>query len=295
MTSPSTVSNGSPSAALAVSSKSSFHTAVRILPMEQRLAMCQIYAFCRAVDDIADCSAARAQRLADLRRWRSDIAACYAGAAPSALADLAAQIRRFDLAQDDFLAVIDGMTMDVLDDICAPAASTLDLYCDRVASAVGRLAVRIFGLDEVVGPALAHHLGRALQLTNMLRDIDEDAAMGRVYLPAEALGAAGVPLGPAQQMVAHPSLGQACTVLQWQAKAHYGQADALMARCPPRLVRSPRIMSGVYHCLLERLAARGWDAPRPRVKVPRPRLLWIVFQATAGWPGWRPGAAVHSA
>jgi squalene synthase HpnD len=294
-TSTSTMSEGSPPAALAVSSKSSFHTAVRILPLTQRLAMCQIYAFCRAVDDIADCAGPRAQRLAALQQWRTDIAACYAGAAPPALAALAAQIERFNLARDDFVAVIDGMTMDVLDDICAPAASTLDLYCDRVASAVGRLAVRVFGLDDMVGPALAHHLGRALQLTNILRDIDEDAAMGRVYLPAEALDAAGVPLGEPRTMVAHPNLGQACTALQRQAQGYYGTANALMARCPPRLVRSPRIMSGVYHCLLERMAARGWDAPRLRVKVPRARLLWIVLCATAGRPGWRAGSAVRSA
>jgi squalene synthase HpnD len=282
-------------AGLAVTSKSSFHTAVRALPMEQRLAMSQIYAFCRAVDDIADSTGPRAQRLADLQQWRSDIAACYAGAAPPALAGLAAQITRFGLAQDDFNAIIDGMTMDVLADICAPDASTLDLYCDRVASAVGRLAVRVFGLNDVVGPALAHHLGRALQLTNILRDIDEDAALGRVYLPVQALCAAGVPMGEPQRMVAHPNLGQACTALGQQAQAHYGRANALMAGCSPRLVRSPRIMSEVYHCVLTRLAARGWDAPRARVRVPRGRLLWIVLHATIGKPGWFSRIAVHSA
>jgi squalene synthase HpnD len=295
MASTTTNSNGAPPDGLAVSSKSSFHAAVRILPIEQRLAMCQIYAFCRAVDDIADCTGPRDERLAGLQQWRANVAACYAGAAPSPLATLAAQIARFDLARDDFFAIIDGMAMDVLDDICAPGAATLDLYCDRVAGAVGRLAVRVFGLNEVVGPALAHHLGRALQLTNILRDIDEDAALGRVYLPAEALDAAGVPLGEPQRMVAHPNLGQACTALQRQAQAYYGQASALMDGCPPRLVRSPRIMSGVYHCVLERLVARGWDPPRVRVRVPRARLLWIVLRATVGRPGWSAGNAVHQA
>jgi phytoene synthase len=263
--------------------------------MEQRLAMCQIYAFCRAVDDIADGSGPRAERLAALQQWRTDIAACYSGAAPSALAELSSQIGRFDLAQDDFFAILDGMTMDVLADMRAPDASTLDLYCDRVASAVGRLAVRVFGLDDAVGPSLAHHLGRALQLTNILRDIDEDAALGRVYLPAEGLCAAGVPLGEPQRMVAHPALGQACTALARQAQVHYGRANALMDGCAPRLVRSPRIMSGVYHCVLERLAARGWDAPRMRVRVPRARLLWIVLRAAAGRPGAVATNTAHSA
>jgi squalene synthase HpnD len=288
-------SNGSPASGLAASSRSSFHAAVRILPMPQRLAMEQIYAFCRAVDDIADSAGPRAERLAGLQRWRSDVAACYAGAAPPALVGLAAQIARFGLAHDDFSAIIDGMTMDVLADIRAPDASTLDLYCDRVASAVGRLAVRVFGLNEELGPPLAHHLGRALQLTNILRDIDEDAALGRVYLPAEALCAAGVPLGEPERLVTHPNLGQACSALQRQAQAHYDRANALMGCCPPRLVRSPRIMSEVYHCVLTRLAARGWDAPRAPVRVPRAQLLWIVLRATMASPGRFSRMAVHSA
>ena len=94
--------------------------------------------------------------------------------------------------KEDFLAVIDGMDMDVAEDIVAPDLRTLDLYCDRVASAVGRLSIKVFGMEEGPGFALAHHLGRALQLTNILRDIDEDAAIGRLYLPREYLIAAGV-------------------------------------------------------------------------------------------------------
>ena len=96
-------------------------------------------------------------------------------------------MRSYDLSHEDFDAVIDGMAMDAAQDIRAPDWATLDLYCDRVASAVGRLSVRIFGLAPEPGEALAHHLGRALQLTNILRDIDEDAGVGRLYLPREAL------------------------------------------------------------------------------------------------------------
>jgi phytoene synthase len=240
--------------------------------------MFEIYAFCRAVDDIADGDAPRPQRVIGLNAWRRDIAACYAGAAPPALQALAAEIRRFGLAEADFVAVIDGMQMDAVADICAPDDATLDLYCDRVASAVGRLAVRVFGLDDDIGPALAHHLGRALQLTNILRDVDEDAGLGRVYLPAQALAAAGIPLGSPREIVGHPALGQACAVVAQQAQGHYDRALAIMARCPRRLVRSPRIMAAVYHRVLTRLLARGWTAPRRRVRVPRAQLLWIVLR-----------------
>ncbi|WP_211946625.1 presqualene diphosphate synthase HpnD [Cupriavidus yeoncheonensis] len=267
----------------AASSGSSFHAAMRILPAAQRQAMFEIYAFCRAVDDIADCDAPHAERLAGLDAWRRDIGLCYVGMAPAALRSLAQQIDAFHLRQQDFLDVIDGMTMDVVADIRAPDAATLDLYCDRVASAVGRLAVRVFGMDEAPGLALAHHLGRALQLTNILRDIDEDAAIGRLYLPAPALAAAGVqglehatPL----EVIAHAGIDAACAAVAREAQAHYEQADAVMARCPSRAVRSPRIMSQVYHCLLARLRARGWRAPRARVRVPRAQMLWIVLRHT---------------
>jgi len=166
-------------------SGSSFYAAMRILPREQREAMFQIYSFCRQVDDIADSHGPREERLAALQKWRDDIDALYRGQPPARLSDYVASVKRFDLQRADFLAIVDGMEMDVPQDIRAPDLATLDLYCDRVASAVGRLSVRVFGLPQEDGILLAHHLGRALQLTNILRDIDEDAALGRLYLPRE--------------------------------------------------------------------------------------------------------------
>ena len=129
----------------------------------------------------------------------------YGGRAGAAVADLAEPARRYGLRLADFLAIIDGMQMDVEEDIRAPDWAKLDLYCDRVASAVGRLSVRIFGMADKEGLELAHHLGRALQLTNILRDLDEDAAMGRLYLPAEALRAAGVAAGEPAAVLADPA------------------------------------------------------------------------------------------
>ncbi|PLP99289.1 presqualene diphosphate synthase HpnD [Cupriavidus pauculus] len=269
---------GAPLAGPAVSSGSSFHTAMRILPPSQRQAMFEIYAFCRAVDDIADGDTQHTDRLAALEDWRSDIAACYAGNAPAALRSLDEQIKAFNLQQQDFHAVIDGMIMDVVSTIVAPDAATLDLYCDRVASAVGRLAVRVFGLEEQPGIDLAHHLGRALQLTNILRDLDEDAEIGRLYLPAEALAAAGIPAGTPRAVIDHPAIDTVCRGIARDAQAHYDASAAIMARRPSRVVRSPRIMYEVYHEILTRLLARGWLAPRTRVRVNKAKLAWIVLR-----------------
>jgi phytoene synthase len=153
---------------------------MRILPREQREAMYAVYAFCRAVDDVADDHVDnRQERRAGLDRWRDDIAALYAGRAPARVGDLAEPVRRFGLEQADFLAIIDGMQMDVDEDIRAPDLAALDLYCDRVASAVGRLSVRIFGVPRELGPQLAHHLGRALQLTNICRVKDLSKLVSR--------------------------------------------------------------------------------------------------------------------
>ena len=173
-------------------SRSSFYKGMRILPRAQREAMFEIYSFCRAVDDIADDLGPRDGRRAQLAQWRSDIDAVYRGAPPPELGGLAEAVRTFGLQREDFIAIIDGMEMDVVADIRAPDRPTLDLYCDRVACAVGRLSVRVFGMAHDDGIALAHHLGRALQLTNILRDLDEDASLGRLYLPRDALQAAGI-------------------------------------------------------------------------------------------------------
>jgi squalene synthase HpnD len=251
---------------------SSFGMAMRILPLRQRAAMRAIYAFCRAVDDVADADAPPAVRRAALDAWRTDLDACYAGTPPPRLVPLARHIDDYGLAPSDFHALIDGMLMDAQDaPLCAPDAATLDLYCDRVASAVGRLSVRVFGMRDGDGVLLAHHLGRALQLTNILRDIDEDAAIGRVYLARERLLGAGVDAraleAGAGAILQDAALPAACLATVAQARRHYDASDVILARNPGPVTRAPRLMAAVYRALLARLAARGWQAPRAPVRL----------------------------
>jgi presqualene diphosphate synthase len=259
-------------------SGSSFYNAMRVLPRAQREAMFEIYSFCRQVDDIADSSGPRDERRQELARWRADIDALYAGKLVPRTRGLQAPLRNFGLRREDFHAVIDGMEMDVVADIRAPDDATLQLYCDRVASAVGRLSVRVFGMEERAGIALAHHLGRALQLTNILRDLDEDAAFGRLYLPAEALREAGIAATDPPAVLAHPTLGKACARVVERARGHFIEADAIMARNPRRTVRAPRIMAEAYRLILDGLVARGWSHPRRPIHLPKSRLLWIIMR-----------------
>jgi presqualene diphosphate synthase len=259
-------------------SGSSFYAAMRILPQEQREAMFQIYSFCRQVDDIADSDGPRDQRLAALQQWREDIDALYQGHPPTRLRDYVASVKEFGLEREDFLAIVDGMEMDVPQDIRAPDLATLDLYCDRVASAVGRLSVKVFGLPKEDGILLAHHLGRALQLTNILRDIDEDAAIGRLYLPKEGLAQARISSTDPLVVAADPALPKVCAPLVERARDHFAQADQIMARNPRRAVRAPRIMSKYYGSILALLVARGFANPRTPVRLNKAARIAILLR-----------------
>jgi squalene synthase HpnD len=268
-------SSGSDDAARRASG-SSFYAGMRMLPRDRREAVFEIYSFCRAVDDVADAGGPRPPRLAQLAQWRSDVDRLYAGAPPPHLKGLDEPRRRFALERADFMAIIDGMEMDVVEDIRAPDWAKLDRYCDCVASAVGRLCVNVFGLARAEGVELAHHLGRALQLTNILRDVDEDAALGRLYLPREALQAAGIDSSDPDAVLADARLPAAAMPVLERARAHFREADAVMQRCPPRLVRTPRLMEQAYLVLLRKLTMRGWAPPRAKVSIGKLRLLWIV-------------------
>lgn len=262
---------------------SSFHAAMRILPRASREAMFEIYSFCRAVDDIADEAGPREARRQALARWRCDIDAlyspsCTANPPREGLEGLKRAIQTFGLRREDFYAVIDGMEMDVETDIQAPEFAILDLYCDRVASAVGRLSVRTFGTPPEEGRLLAHHLGRALQLTNILRDLDEDAELGRLYLPREDLRAAGISENEPRKVLAHPAVDFACAQTVTRAQSHFAKAQEIMARCRRESVRAPRIMADVYLAILASLEKRGFAPPRAPARAPRHRVALAVLR-----------------
>ena len=255
----------------------SFYRGMRILPPDRRAAMYAIYAFCRQVDDVADEPAPLDAKLADLAAWRDRVAGLYAGRADDAVTrELLRAVSAYDLRQADFLAVIAGMEMDT-EAIVAPDLATLDLYCDRVAAAVGRLSVRAFGDSSADADQVAWHLGRALQLTNILRDLGEDAARGRLYLPLEWLAEAGVPPRP-DGALASPALALVCARMADQARTHFRQAAAAMDRCDPKAMRPARLMGATYGALLARLQRRGWCDPGRRISLPKWQKLWIALR-----------------
>ncbi|MGA8552424.1 MAG: presqualene diphosphate synthase HpnD, partial [Stellaceae bacterium] len=227
----------------------SFYWAMRLLPRDRRHGMYAVYAWCREVDDIADGDRPVAHKLAALAAWRDEIEALYADRPRHLVARaLHEPVRHYRLRREDFLAVVDGMEMDARDNIRAPDLSTLDLYCARVASAVGHLSVHIFGDPSEMAHRVAHSLGRALQLTNILRDLDEDARRGRLYLPREILDRHGIDVSAEPMAVLrHPALPTVCREVAAIAEAHFADSARAMAQCRRRPMRPAALMSAVYH------------------------------------------------
>ena len=260
-------------------SGSSFTWGMRILPRERREAMYAIYAFCREVDDIADEPASRDWKLTQLADWRLEIDRLYAGrpSRPTTRA-LVLPIRDYGLPKEEFLAIIDGMEMDARESMVGPSWSDFELYCRRVAGAVGMLSIRAFGATEQVAPEIAITLGEALQFTNILRDVDEDAAEGRLYLPSNLLEQAGIETRVPTEVLAHPALAKVCVPLSMMARQRFERSRRLIDGCNRRRLKPCILMMEVYERVLHRLEHRGWAAPRERVKVPRLEKLWIAFR-----------------
>ncbi|HUY69393.1 MAG TPA: presqualene diphosphate synthase HpnD, partial [Alphaproteobacteria bacterium] len=248
---------------------SSFHAGMAILPKTRREAMYAVYAFCREVDDIADDGGSKETRAEGLQQWRARIADLFRGRPGDSITlALEPAIARFGLVEADFQAIIDGMAMDADKTISAPDLSTLDLYCDRVAGAVGRIAVRIFGDDSAEAMKAAHHLGRAFQMTNILRDLAEDAERERLYLPEEFLATHGIAARAAKDVLRDPNLADACRDLAAVARRHFALADKAMRACKPQAMRPARVMRGYYGAIFERLVASDWRDPAARVHLP---------------------------
>jgi phytoene synthase len=152
--------------------------------------------------------------------------------------------------------------------IVAPPLPVLDLYCDRVAAAVGRLSVRVFGDSSSPAQDVAYALGRALQLTNILRDVKEDAARGRLYLPHEYLAADSVPLDVAGAL-ASPALRQVCAKVAKLAEKNFAEAESTMRLCDRRAMRPARLMAASYRPLLDILKKRNFDVLHDRLSLPK--------------------------
>ncbi len=258
----------------------SFYWAMRLLAPDRRNGMYAVYAWCREVDDIADGERPVAHKLSALADWRNEIDELYAGQPPHHLVARALRepLLRYSLRREDFLAVIDGMEMDAREDIRAPDLRMLDLYCARVASAVGHLSVHVFGDTSEAAHKVADSLGRALQLTNILRDLDEDARRGRLYLPRECLDRHGIRETDPLSVLRHPALPAVCREVAAIAELHYRDSARAIKQCRRRAMRPAAVMGAVYLATLRQLVRSGWRDPAARVSLAKSLKLWLVLR-----------------
>ena len=261
---------------------SSFYWGMRILPEQRRDAMFAVYAFCREVDDIADGDAPLDEKRAGLQRWRRDIDALYSTTAPAptkpTLRALWLAINRYRLDKQDFFEIIAGMEMDTDGSMLVPDCERLQLYCDRVAGAVGLLSIKIFGDSGESARAFALSLGTALQLTNILRDLKDDAAMGRLYLPREQFEQRGVAIGTPDDMLSHPKLPEICGPVAERAREKFSEAEAMLARADTRALKPAIVMMMNYRRILDRLIARRWQNLDDDAGLSKPERLWITLR-----------------
>lgn len=261
-------------------SHSSFLSGFRFLPTEQRNALTIVYAFCRELDDIADdCTSADVAQTT-LNWWRNDLAKAFTDTLPEHPVNQAIQQihSQYGLPENELAAVIDGMEMDLTQSRYATFAA-LQTYCQKVAGTVGRLIARILGFTRSETLDYADKMGLALQLTNIIRDVGEDARKGRIYLPVDELQRFCV---PAQAILQSAPTAEFAKLMAFQierAKQTYREACALLPPQDKRAQKVGLVMASVYYTLLKEIEADGAEnVLRYKIALPRPRKTRIALK-----------------
>jgi phytoene synthase len=263
----------------AAASGSSFYYSFRFLPEDRRRAIHAFYAFCREVDDVADECSDPALARTKLAWWRDEVTRLYSGQPEHPVTRaLAEAIGPFHLPEDVFSQIIDGMEMD-LGLVRYPDFKALRLYCHRVAGVVGEAAALIFGVSDRATLKYANRLGLAFQLTNIIRDVGEDARRGRIYLPQDELAAHGVSEADILAARMSESFVRLMEFQYRRAMKTYEEAFALLPAADRAAQRQGLIMAAIYHALLEEIRADGFLVLDRRISLTPLRKVWIAWRA----------------
>jgi phytoene synthase len=273
-----------------MSRDTNFYYSFLVLPREKRDAIVAVWDFCRAVDDAADDAASSdpARAADEVRSWRRELAACFEGGQPTTRQALALVplTKRFNLPRDAFEALIDGVEMDVQPRLYETFDDLYE-YCIRVASAVGLICLEIFGYREPMAKQYATDLGVALQLTNILRDVPEDLARGRIYIPQEDLRAFGCSEQDLRRETEssggiHSAAVKALLRHQAQrARDYYGRAARALPAEDARSLVAAEIMGAIYQAILDRIEMLDYDVFSAVVRIPRPRRALVAASTWA--------------
>ena len=261
-------------------SGSSFFLPMMLLPRPRREAMLALYAFCRETDDVADEIEDTALSGALIKAWAAEIEALFAGRPNHPVGRaLVEPIERYGLSKDLFLDILEGFEMDRSGAMLRPTLAELERYCYCVACCVGLLSVEIFGYRSQSIPAFALNLGHAFQLTNILRDVAEDAERGRIYLPIELLAKHGLENVTPEDIVKAPGVAKVCAEIGRMARQRFAEAARNLPSSERRHMRPALLMRGVYEPYLDRIEAGGFRVDGPRVRFGKFAKLSLIFSA----------------
>ncbi|MCK4939523.1 MAG: squalene/phytoene synthase family protein [Rhodospirillaceae bacterium] len=259
---------------------SSFYWAMRMLPRPEREAIFEVYSFCRVVDDIADGDLPLDEKIELLNDWQRRIDDIINGTEAATVADgLSTAITSYGIDRDDLFAVISGMKTDSVEKVAIANMDELDIYMDRVASAVGKISNKVFGLKGSQADSLAVNLGRALQLTNILRDIAEDASLGRTYIPRSVLEKFSIQKTESVDILKDENLPAALGFMAALAQEYYQKAGENLMALPRGPARPPRIMKAVYERVLKKMINNGWRYPYATVRISKIEKIFIAARA----------------
>src|SRR3989338_3439924 len=262
----------------AAASGSSFYYSFMFLPADKRRAITALYAFCREVDDVVDeCSDEQVARTT-LNWWRAQVAEIYGGKPqhPVAIA-LVPVVQQFNLSQEHLLEIIDGMEMD-LDHTRYPDFKSLQLYCYRVASVVGLLSAEIFGYSDRRTLKYAHDLRIAFQLTNIIRDVGEDARRNRIYLPMDELQQFGVAAADILGARETENFHKLMAFQVERAQRYYRQGLEHLPEADRKAQRAGLIMAAIYRATLDEVVASGCHVLKERISLGTGYKLWLAFK-----------------
>jgi len=263
----------------AAASGSSFLYSFRLLPKAKREAITAFYAFCREVDDVVDECREPLVARAKLAWWRDELALMYAGAPTHPVTQaLADHVGPYAIAREQLEEIIDGMAMD-LEYNRYPDFKTLRLYCHRVAGVVGEVAAGIFGYRERATLKYAALLGLAFQLTNIIRDVGEDARRGRIYLPQDELRSFDISESALLRGEDSPAFRALLRFQYERTEEIYTQAFALLPAADRKAQRPGLAMAAVYRTLLDEIRRDDFPVLNARVSLPPLRKMWLVGRA----------------
>ena len=261
-------------------SASSFYWGMNILEKSKKRAMFSIYSFCRIVDDIADSKLKKDEKIKRLNEWRNKINYLFTGnkyGKDFLTRELLFSIKKYNLHKKDFISIIKGMEMDCERKIKFPKKKELELYCDRVAGAVGCLSMNVFGVNTTGGRKYALAVGRALQLTNIIRDLKEDSLRGRCYIPWEYVSKFKLQSLTPSNIIKNPKIKNLCKILLDDARKNYDLSEKLLFNLDGKKLKAAEIMKAMYKIIYNKMCSPRWEVGE-KIKLTKFEKLYIILK-----------------